>query len=109
MNKLTMKKAREIARKVCGSSKVEKADGEYIVTLGEIVVRMKDRCTDFQNRPLVEVYVGAMANRSVYLAFWVDTLERCYEAETLQWRNAMEEQRQDIIQQLQERGLMKDA
>lgn len=107
MNKLTMKKAREIARKVCGSSKMENADGEYIVTLGEIVVRMRDRCTDFQNRPLAEVYVGAMAYSSLYIAFWADTLERCHEAETGQWRNAMEEQRKDIIQQLCERGLMK--
>lgn len=109
MNKLTMAKAREIARKVCGSSKVENADGEYIVTLGEIVVRMRDRCTDFQNRPLAEVYVGASAYTTMYLCFWTDTLERCHEAETVQWRSAMEEQRQDIIQQLQERRLMKDA
>lgn len=109
MNKLTMKKAREIARKVCGSSKVENADGEYIVTLGEIVVRMRDRCTDFRHRPLAEVYVGASAYTTMYLCFWTDTLDRCYEAETVQWRSAMEEQRQDITQQLQERGLMKDA
>lgn len=109
MNKLTMAKAREIARKVCGSYKVKKADGEYIVTLGEIVVRMRDRCTDFQNRPLAEVYVGASAYTTMYLCFWTDTLERCHEAETVQWRSAMEEQRQEIIQQLQERGLMKDA
>lgn len=109
MTKLTLKKAREIARKVCGSSKVEKEDGEYIVTLGEIVVRMKDRCTSFRLRPLVEVYVGAMTYSTLYLAFWADTLDRCDEAETMQWRSAMEEQRQDIIQQLQERGLMKDA
>ena len=33
MNELTMRKDLEIAHKVCGSSKVEKADGEYIVTL----------------------------------------------------------------------------
>ena len=109
MTKLTLKKAKEIARTVCGSSKVEKADGEYIVTLGEIVVRMRDRCTGFHNRPLVEVYVGASTYTTMHLCFWEDTLERCYEAETLQWKNAMEEQRQSLIQQLQERGLLKDA
>lgn len=80
-----------------------------MVTLGEIVVRMRDKCTSFQGRPLVEVYAGASAYTTIYLAFWADTVEECYGAETVQWRSAMEEQRQDIIQQLQERGLIRNV
>ena len=113
MTKLTLKKAREIARKVCGCGKVVKGHmipTNYEVQLQNIVVQIGGICDSYDGRPLVEVVIWVpVAYDSIHLYYWADTLERCYKAEDDQEKRKQQEIRESLTQQLQERGLIRDA